>query len=350
LVATIFYIDTDLPGPGVSSGENRAVSIVAALAKFSSQFVVLSYRHGLAYIDSQDPIPLTGRLVSELGSRIPGEVVVWASRPPSWNLARHVLCGLPKSRLIFDTVDFHRRRALKGIGLGRNLMQAEAVGLLFETAALSRAAAVAAVTEKEAEELSQLNPRVAVVPNPIRMHKYQPDDAQGKSLGFVGNWQHQPNVDGMQWFLSEVWPQVRSRHPDASLHLAGSGSPPEKLANHPEVVWHGQTPDLEAFYSTLVGTIAPLRFGAGLKGKVAESYGYGRAMVGTSVAAEGYKAASEWMLIADSAQGTIAHCDRLLTSAALRRQLVDRGRQCIQEQYPENLDASVLTMLDLARV
>ncbi|MDP4677841.1 MAG: glycosyltransferase, partial [Burkholderiaceae bacterium] len=115
-----------------------------------------------------------------------------------------------------------------------------------------------------------------------------PDDggdiSQRKGLLFVGGASHPPNVDAMQWFLEEVFPQLREEFPDVTLTIVGKHM--EKLfCGIPGVICTGWIPDeeLEMLYRTSRLAVFPLRYGAGVKGKVIEAAAWGLPIVGSVV-------------------------------------------------------------------
>jgi hypothetical protein len=107
-------------------------------------------------------------------------------------------------------------------------------------------------------------------------------------LLFVGGFQHPPNVDAVRFFVSEVLPRIRQRLPDVRLHVVGSNPPPVVRELESEaVVVHGFVPDLKPLFDRVRIAVAPLRFGAGVKGKVATAMAHGVPSVATRIAAEG---------------------------------------------------------------
>lgn len=112
----------------------------------------------------------------------------------------------------------------------------------------------------------------------------------GAELLFVGGMEHAPNPDGLAWFLDAVWPRLRTARPDAVLHVVGRSAPAWLLNKAGrDVRFHGAIPEaaLRKRYATARVVIAPLRFGAGVKGKVVEAMRHGVPIIGTSVALEG---------------------------------------------------------------
>ncbi|HET7714000.1 MAG TPA: glycosyltransferase [Bauldia sp.] len=132
---------------------------------------------------------------------------------------------------------------------------------------------------------------------------------------FVGGFGHSPNVDGMLWFARDVWPAIASASRGTRLLIAGSHPPPEVLA------LAGETIDVSGFitddalkraYRRARVAVAPLRFGAGMKGKVVESMRFGLPMVTTSVGAQGLADAGDALLVADDADGQVELVLKLL--------------------------------------
>jgi glycosyltransferase involved in cell wall biosynthesis len=112
---------------------------------------------------------------------------------------------------------------------------------------------------------------------------------QRHGLAFLGSYLHPPNRDGIEAFLSEVWPTLRGRSPDLELHLYGSGMNPElerRWSEQPGVRVHGWIQDATVVFERHRVFIAPLRAGAGLKGKVIAALAQGIPQVLSPMAAE----------------------------------------------------------------
>ena len=112
------------------------------------------------------------------------------------------------------------------------------------------------------------------------------DEREG--LIFVGGFAHQPNVDGILWFVSEIYPAIREQLGEVTLRVVGA-NPPEALRRQPGVVLLGTVSDadLQALYDHSRVVVAPLRYGAGIKGKVVEAVFQHIPLVTTSIGAEG---------------------------------------------------------------
>ena len=131
--------------------------------------------------------------------------------------------------------------------------------------------------------------RVAVVPLMREIPRTTFPEWQARQhLAFVGGFQHQPNIDAVTYFLDEIWPIVQARRPDLIFHVIGSHLPETlKVRQAPNVEWVGYVPEIEPWLDRIRLTVAPLRYGAGAKGKVVSSLLNGVPCVATSVAAEG---------------------------------------------------------------
>ncbi len=113
---------------------------------------------------------------------------------------------------------------------------------------------------------------------------------QNHDLLFVGYFQHTPNVNGLLWFVHEVLPGLVHTHPDVRLLITGAYAPAELQAlASKRVMLLGHVPDdgLEALYRQVRIAVAPLRFGAGVKGKVIEAAAWGTPIVTTGYGIEG---------------------------------------------------------------
>ncbi len=127
-----------------------------------------------------------------------------------------------------------------------------------------------------------------------------PSFSMRKNIAFIGNYRHEPNRDGILWFVKKIWPKVRKCKPKLELHLFGAYVPREisNLENcEMGVQVLGWCEDVSVVLSRYLATVAPLRFGAGIKGKVLESWNVGTPVIGTDVAFEG--------------MGTLDHLDEL---------------------------------------
>lgn len=111
-----------------------------------------------------------------------------------------------------------------------------------------------------------------------------------KDLLFVGGFNHRPNRDAVEWFLKEIFPKIKAEIPEIRFNIVGSNMPEEiKALADANVVIHGFVSDetLRGLYDSCRVTVAPLRYGAGVKGKIVDALYYRSVVVTTSIGAEG---------------------------------------------------------------
>ena len=160
-------------------------------------------------------------------------------------------------------------------------------------------------SELEAEAIHAVDPKIRV--KAITAYVWEnflsginQDYAKREGLLFVGGFAHPPNADGILWFAEKIFPKIREQRPDIRLYVAGSKATPEvkALGEKPEesgieVLGFVSDEELAALYQKTKITVVPLRYGAGVKGKVVEALYNGSVIVTTSVGAEGIPDASK---------------------------------------------------------
>lgn len=157
------------------------------------------------------------------------------------------------------------------------------------------------------------------------------------NLLYVGTLTWEANVDGLLWFLTEVWPQIKQRHPPARLRITGKNPDARLLqaaAGDASVEFLGFVEDLEPLFQTSRVFVAPLRFGAGIKVKVLSGMGRGIPTVTTSVGSEGLQVEHmRHAAITDHAPDMVAAIDRLLTDHTAWEMVSREGRALVESQY-----------------
>jgi glycosyltransferase involved in cell wall biosynthesis len=240
---------------------------------------------------------------------------------------------------VYDTVDLHwvrLARAAEVTGDPVLLREAERFRTL-ELASASGADLVLAITAQEQATLRAELPaaRVAVVPNIHAAVASVAPLAGRKDLFFIGGFEHQPNVDAVQWFVSEILPAVRRELPEVAFRVVGSRPTDEvKKLGSPGVQVAGFVADPEPFFARSRVFVSPLRYGAGMKGKIGQAMAFGLPVVTTSVGAEGMRLADgETALVADDPASFAAAVVRLYRDDQLWRRLSENGRSHIERHF-----------------
>ncbi len=250
----------------------------------------------------------------------------------------------PQARLVFDTVDLHYLRERRGAELASDqaLMRASERTRALELEMIARSDATLVVSDVERTLLAVDAPaaKVEILSNLHHVHGRGQPHGQRHDLVFVGGFRHPPNVDAVRWFVTEVFPLVRAKAPEIVFHCIGSDTTAEidALASQPGVRIHGHVPDLSPFMDGARVAVAPLRFGAGVKGKVNLSMAHGQPVVATACAVEGMHLRNgEDVLVADDAAAFAEAVLRLYRDEALWQRLADNGMANVERHF--SLDA-----------
>jgi len=251
----------------------------------------------------------------------------------------------PQARLVFDTVDLHYLRERRGAELADDaaLRRASDRTRALELDMIARSDATLVVSEVERTLLAQDAPgaRVEIVSNLHQLRGHGLPLAHRHDLVFVGGFRHPPNVDAVQWFVTDVFPLVRARLPEVRLNCIGGDVPAEiaALASNPGVLVHGHVPDIDPYMDGARIAIAPLRYGAGVKGKVNLSMAHGQPVVATASAVEGmHLRDGEDVLVGNDPQAFADAVVRLYTDAALWERLSRNGIANVERHF--SLDAA----------
>ncbi|MDC8744850.1 glycosyltransferase [Xanthomonas campestris] len=259
----------------------------------------------------------------------------------------------PQARILFDTVDLHYLRERRGAELAgdANLLRSAERTRLRELEIMAATDVTVLVSAAEQAQLHADAPqiRTALLSNLHEVAGSGQPFTQRRDLVFVGGFRHPPNVDAVQWFISAIFPLVRAQLPDVVFHCIGADVPAalQLLADEtPGVRLHGHVPDLVPYMDTLRIAVAPLRFGAGVKGKINLSMAHGQPVVGTTCAVEGmHLHDGEDVCVADEADAFAAAIVRLYQDAALWQRLADNGLRNVAQHF--SLDAARATVRTL---
>ncbi|TCZ84960.1 glycosyltransferase [Lysobacter sp. N42] len=351
----VLVVDALTPDPTRDSGSVRLVNIMRLLLREGAHvtFLAANRRHD----------GVSTQALQRLG------VEVWfaphAGRPPVWlkqhakaldvalvcrhYVAREFLPLLrrhaPRARVLFDTVDLHYLRERRGALVTGDpaLARAAEATRQLELQVVRGSDVTLVVSEAERRVLADDAPgaRVEVLSNVHELGGRGRPYAERRGLVFVGGFRHPPNVDAVAWFVRDVFPLIRRVRPDLEFHCIGSDAPPAvlALAGCDGVTLHGHVPDLSPFMDGARIAVAPLRFGAGVKGKVNLSMAHGQPVVATSCTVEGmHLRDGEDVLVADDPQAFADAVLRLYGDEALWNRLAANGLDNVARHF--SMDAA----------
>lgn len=261
--------------------------------------------------------------------------------------AERVLHALGPTPVAFDTVDVHHVRLEREERLYGRLTRWQQVRER-ELSVARRAAVTVATTVSDRDALAEAGiDRIAVVPVIETIpQRVSPGWDARDGIVFLGNYAHAPNVDAAEWLCGEILPRVRLRLPGVATTLAGA-DPTRTVRGlaRRDVAVTGYLPDPGDVLDRARVFVAPLRYGAGMKGKVVYALAHGIPVVATPVAAEGIFSDGEWDAIASTPAEFAEQIVRLHEDRALWESLVLRARTIAQRFTPDAVASSVDTVL-----
>jgi glycosyltransferase involved in cell wall biosynthesis len=268
-------------------------------------------------------------------------------------LRRHA----PQARIVFDTVDLHHLREQREADERDDaaLRRAAARTRADELALIGSVDRTWVVSPVEKALLAESVPGavVDVVSNIHRVRGAGPAMATRHGLLFVGGFRHPPNVDAALWLADEILPRIHEHRPDITLSLVGSEAPPAilDLGERPGITVHGHVPDLEPLIDAHRFSIAPLRYGAGVKGKINQALAHGLPVVATRCAVEGMGLTHGIdALVADDAEGLAKAVLAAYDDEPLWQQLVQGGLANTEREFsPERARATLRAIFNQLR-
>ena len=215
--------------------------------------------------------------------------------------------------------------------------------LRFERRAVSRFDLVLAVSEADKQTFTRLYPGAArrpihVVRTGVDTKYFSPSPivAERPHVVFTGSMDWLPNEDGMLFFANDILPEIRRAFPDATLSIIGRSPTPtvQRLADRGGITITGRVDDIRPHVAEGSVYVVPLRIGGGTRLKIFEAMAMGKAVVSTTIGAEGLPVTSgENVLIADEPRAFADAVVRLLRDLQLRQRLEAAARRLVLEHY-----------------
>jgi glycosyltransferase involved in cell wall biosynthesis len=210
----------------------------------------------------------------------------------------------------------------------------------YEGAVCRNVRHVVAVSDADAETMRKEFgvSRVTAIPTGVDLDRFAPrEQAPRADLVFVGSMDWLPNIDGMTYFVSDILPAIRQRRPDCSVAIAGRDpvkAVRELAERDPKITVTGTVPDVRPYLWGSKVSIVPLRIGGGTRLKIYESMAARRAVISTTIGAEGLAVRSgENIFLEDTAEGFAARCVELLESEEQRERVAEAGWRLVAERF-----------------
>jgi len=257
----------------------------------------------------------------------------------------------PRSRIVFDTVDLHFLRTDREAQITSDPETREKARQKeeLEYDLIDQADETWVVSNVEQRLLRKARPHksVEIVSTIAEIPGSKTPFALRRDCLFIGGFQHTPNVDAVLFFVQKIYPLVSEHLPDAKFYIIGDKAPPEIVALATErIVIAGWQRDIRPFFDSAKLSVAPLRFGAGIKGKINQSMGFGVPVVATTLAVEGMPLINRKdILVADEAEDFAHALIELYESEALWNRLSENGIRKTRALYSTEAAREKLKLL-----
>lgn len=332
---------------------------LAALALFAGRSASVAYFHSGAL----------QRQVDALLDAVDVDCVFAYSSPMAEYVlrSRHAAGRLARALKVIDYIDVDSAKwadyARRGGGWRALAWRAESRALAgHERRVARRFDRLLLVSAREAEAFPDAEARRRIVPlhNGVDVGYFAPDarhdaprDAsigggavrEAPRLVFTGVMDYRPNVEGVEWFVSQVWPLIRAEHPDAQFDVVGSRPARRivELARQPGIHVTGRVDDVRGYVARARVSVAPLRIARGVQNKVLEAMAMAKPVVATPEAAEGIEAEPGRDFVVAADPRTFAASVLALLGDAPRAEAMGRAaRACVERHYRWDRNLAIL--------
>ncbi|MBU2951618.1 glycosyltransferase family 4 protein [Tamlana agarivorans] len=310
----ILIIDSHIPKFNEDSGSKRLLQLIKLMLKNDFSVFLMAdqeeYKYKSSYIETfkslgvhvyEPALDKNGDLITRaifIEKIAPKLNYAWLHRPENFELFHEIIRDLNKEvTLIYDMVDFHYLRFIREWELKKtDKLKTKAANILeLELGNCKAADKIIVISEKDKSSLQNFykdKSKMVTIGN-LHQFKVRTDAFKGfserKNLLFIGGFKHKPNVDAVLWLKNEIMPLVWAVNKDIKVDIVGSSAPQKILNLHSEnfnIV--GFVEDISEYFNSARIFIAPLRYGAGIKGKIGQSFEFSLPVVTTDVGAEGF--------------------------------------------------------------
>lgn len=300
----VLYLDWSIPKPDHDAASVTAVQLMRIMTSlgYTVTFVPCNLQYVEGYYESLVAIGVDvlcyPRIVSLTDwiteNAKHHQVCVMARGPVVWPYIDTLKKYAPNARLIFNTVDLHYLREIRQAELNNDKIAYEAaLNIRSQEFDLIRQCDLTILlSNEELYTVREVYPDAPLTVLPV-VFEDMPGSAKPfddrRDILFIGSFPHQPNIDAVLYFSEHIFPIVQKRIPGIRLKVIGA-NPPESilaLTKNSSIEVLGFVKDLKPLFDNIRLSIAPLRYGAGIKGKIGTSLCYGVPCIATPIAVEG---------------------------------------------------------------
>ena len=366
---TILVIDSYMPCYDKESGSQRLFHLLKILRELNYHVIFVAdngvkeepYNSELQNLQietlyTQDGYGETPEV--QIKARLSLVDLAWICRPELNEKYLPLIRSQEQIKIIYDTIDLHYLRMKRAWELSptKDVQEAtEWVNMQAQELKLAHQADLTiTVTTVEKEILQQQGvDSVEVVPN-IHLNRinehtdFDRNFASRNNILFIGGYNHTPNVDAVLWLCREIMPLVWEELPDIKVTLLGS-NPPEQVQGlaSDRVTITGYIPDVSAYFLCHRIFVSPLRYGAGMKGKIGQSLEYSLPVISTAIGIEGmHLTQGQNILEANTTEEFAQQILRLYQDKSLWMHLASNAADAIAAYTPEMVKQDLQRMLN----
>ncbi len=345
---TIVFVSSQIPTYDKDSGSNRLKEIISIYAELHYNCVLI--------VDKIDVNEKHAHFFLELGvvicdvnknksrtiiflKTIPKIDYFWFFGPNSLKRNYSIIAkGFPFSKSIYDMVDIHFLRYQRAIKLEPNrisLRKKFRKYLEIETKLVKQVDYVIAISTVEKEIMKEYvdATKILCISN-IHYPKIKKEETLSfdnrSDLLFIGS-THTPNIDALYYLYNEIMPIVWEKLPEINVNIIGNINLEISDINHPNINFLGYVPDIEPLFKSNRIMVAPLRYGAGVKGKIGQAFEYYLPIITSSIGAEGMNLIhNENLLVEDTKEGFANAIINLYTDKMLWLKLQNNSENSLE--------------------
>lgn len=346
----VLYIDATTPTPDMDSGSIDAFNHMIILREMGFQVTFIPHDNYLFQENYTEALQKRGIecLYQPYIQHLKEHLIPNGYRYDLIFIARPIVfentIGLIKkyckqAKILFHTVDLHHLRMKREaeVRYSPTLLKEASIMETKEFDFMNKADQVTVLSTEEYKLVSKRinSNKLSILPYSRSIKGKINSYSKRHSLLFIGSFQHMPNVDGMVYFVNEIMPMITRLFPKLNLYIVGSNVPQKilKMASK-NVIIKGYVKDLEPILEETLISVAPLRYGAGIKGKIGTALAAGIPVIATSIAAEGMKLKpDENILIANDPSEFVDQLKKLMEDETLWNKLSENGLKFAKEQW-----------------
>ncbi|QOW11597.1 glycosyltransferase family 4 protein [Kaistella flava (ex Peng et al. 2021)] len=309
----ILIVDSQIPTFDKDSASNRITEIAKFLAKYYNVYL-MDWRKAIPKIESKKYIKnlndhnviVYTPFIDENGmfkgkkhfieNLLPKLDFVWCHRPELFEFyLKFFREKAPQAKIIYDMVDIHYLRMERGLELKHDAKRVKEVEYykFIETELSKKADKIAVISNTEKEFMTDFveESKLFVVSN-VHNLKVRPEEMptfeKRKDIFFIGTFLHDPNVDAVEVLYHKIMPLVWKELPSLKISIIGSEAPAHILEMNSDLFEiTGYVENIIPYYEKCFASVSPLRFGAGVKGKIGQALEYALPVLTTNIGAEG---------------------------------------------------------------